>query len=246
MLACFTHWGLVPVSKCRLSRILEGTWLGIFSVLGAFVIARIALGVSSNPPPATHLLMAALAGYLASDFASGFVHFLADTIGSARTPWLGRHFIAPFRAHHAAPEELVEHDFIETNGNNTLIALFVLVPATWNLSAEAGGTPAVYSVFWLSLAAFVVMTNQFHKWAHAASMRNAKPLPRLVRTLQRSRLILNPTHHAEHHKSPHDRHYCTTSGMLNPLLDGIGFFSFLRRMTRPRPPARPGRETNPS
>lgn len=234
------------MSKCRLSRILEGTWLVSVVVLAACVVGRVVTGVLSSPPSAVSLGLAVVGGYLASDLASGVVHFLADTIGSARTPWIGRQFIAPFRAHHAAPEQLVGHDFIETNGNNCLIALLVLVPAMWMLPAETGGTAAVLSVFWLSLATFVVMTNQFHKWAHAAAVPDGKPLPGLVRLLQRTHLILNPAHHAEHHRPPHDRHFCTTSGMLNPLLDTIGFFSFLRRMIRHRPFARPSRETYPS
>ena len=41
--------------------------------------------------------------YLAADFLSGFVHFLADNFGSYNTPILGPNFIQPFREHHVDP-----------------------------------------------------------------------------------------------------------------------------------------------
>ena len=44
------------------------------------------------------------------------------------------------------------------------------------------------------------------------------------RPFQRLGLVLSTPHHDVHHVSPHDEHYCITSGWLNPILDGIGFF----------------------
>src|SRR5215208_153170 len=44
-------------------------------------------------------ILAALA-YLAADFLSGLVHFLADNFGSYDTPIIGPNFIEPFREHH--------------------------------------------------------------------------------------------------------------------------------------------------
>src|SRR4029079_9769245 len=68
------------------------------------------------------------------------------------------------------------------------------------------------------LAAFVVATNQFHKWAHADNP------PAIARPLQRWGLILSPQHHAIHHRTPHDRHYCITVGWMNPVLNAVRFF----------------------
>ena len=65
---------------------------------------------------------------------------------------------------------------------------------------------------------FLVATNQFHKWAHAAHP------PALSRPLQRWGLILSPRHHEIHHAVPHDKHYCITVGWMNPVLNGIRFF----------------------
>jgi len=46
----------------------------------------------------------------------------------------------------------------------------------------------------------------------------------MVRLLQRTRLVLAPTHHQVHHTKPFNMHYCITNGWLNPLLNKIGFF----------------------
>jgi ubiquitin-conjugating enzyme E2 variant len=69
-------------------------------------------------------------------------------------------------------------------------------------------------------------TNQFHMWAHATSV------PRVVRLLQASRVILSPERHALHHDGNFDRSYCITSGVLNPLLDRSDFFGRMERGIR--------------
>ena len=82
-----------------------------------------------------------------------------------------------------------------------------------------------FSLFCL-LGAFVgsYTNSQIHKWAH---LREPPPL---VRWLQRTRLFLSPTHHASHHCGAHVTHYCITTGWLNGLLDGVGFFRTLERL----------------
>ena len=71
---------------------------------------------------------------------------------------------------------------------------------------------------------FVVLTNQFHKWAH-----QFKP-PAVIRRLQQMNLILPPKHHAVHHEAPFDKYYCITCGWLNPLIARIHFFAFLKKL----------------
>ncbi|EQA44581.1 kua-ubiquitin conjugating enzyme hybrid localization domain protein [Leptospira broomii serovar Hurstbridge str. 5399] len=61
------------------------------------------------------------------DFISGFVHFLGDSFGNERTPYIGKVFIFPFREHHADPKGITRHDFVETNGNNCLVSLPKLI-----------------------------------------------------------------------------------------------------------------------
>ena len=73
------------------------------------------------------IAIAALVGYLVSDFLSGFVHWAGDTIGDETTPVFGPNFVQPFRYHHVDPEDITRHDFIETNGNNCIVGAPVLM-----------------------------------------------------------------------------------------------------------------------
>ena len=68
-----------------------------------------------------------LTGYIVSDFLSGFVHWAGDTVGDESTPIFGPNFVRPFRYHHVDPEDITRHDFIETNGNNCIVAAPVLL-----------------------------------------------------------------------------------------------------------------------
>ena len=75
-------------------------------------------------------------GWLAADLLSGLAHWAFDSFGSASTPIIGKSFIRPFRAHHADPEEMTRHDFVETHGSSCLAALPLLAGASL-LSVEA-------------------------------------------------------------------------------------------------------------
>jgi ubiquitin-conjugating enzyme E2 variant len=63
-----------------------------------------------------------------------------------------------------------------------------------------------------------MLTNQIHQWAHMPSP------PAIVRALQASHVILGRREHAEHHRRPHDVHYCITTGWWNGPLESIGLF----------------------
>ena len=78
--------------------------------------------------------------YLASDFVSGFVHWLADTYGTEQTPFWGPKFVKNFREHHRDPKGITRHDFIETNGDNCLVCLPVLALGLWVLPARTSFT----------------------------------------------------------------------------------------------------------
>jgi plasmanylethanolamine desaturase len=156
-------------------------------------------------------------GYLLADFLSGVAHWAGDTVGDETTPFLGPNFVKPFRMHHVDPKDICHHDFVETNGNSSIVSVPVLLALLFFMPHHPG--PHVYiTVVLASAALFVFCTNQFHKWAHA----DAAPWP--VRWLQRSRLILSPQHHSIHHAAPHDKYYCITVGWMNPVLTKLRFF----------------------
>ena len=158
-----------------------------------------------------------LLGYVLADFVSGLVHWLGDTWGTIQTPFFGKSFIRPFREHHVDQTAITRHDFIETNGENCLASLFILIPANLLVPATWGSISLfLYTVFF-STSLSIFGTNQFHKWAHLPHP------PRFIAWLQRKRLILSPAHHAIHHRYPFASYYCITVGWLNPLLTRIGF-----------------------
>ena len=164
--------------------------------------------------------------YLAADFLSGFVHFLADNFGSYDTPILGPNFIEPFREHHVDPKGIVGHDFVDANGNNSLATLPLMLFVWIVVPLETWYYGYLFGTFFLFLCLAAFLTNQFHKWAHM----NEPPAP--VGWLQARGVILSQEHHDIHHESPYDTYYCITAGFWNPLLDRIRFYERTERLIR--------------
>lgn len=166
---------------------------------------------------------AALVGFLAADFVSGCVHWIADTYFDPTTPVLGPLLVEPFRDHHRDPEEITRHGFLELLGNNALATLPLGVGLLlWGGPGSSLAAQALHAVV-CGLAAALFATNALHCWAHSAAP------PTLVAWLQRHRLVLSPEMHRRHHDGGHDRSYCVTSGWLNPLLDRLYFFARIER-----------------
>ncbi len=134
----------------------------------------------------------------------------------------GSMFVRPFREHHVDPKAITRHDFVETNGSNCLATAPVLLGAL-ALDPASSVVARFVVVFLVALALGVFATNQFHKWAHTDVP------PRTVRWLQRLGLVLRPDHHAVHHQAPFVLHYCITTGWMNPVLDGVGYFRAVER-----------------
>ncbi len=187
-------------------------------------VATVRLGMHASDSPWL-LLAAVLTGYIAADFVGGWVHWLADTWGSTRTPLVGKALIRPFREHHIDEKAITRHDFIETNGANCMVALPVmLLSIATPLSAGGWYEGRLFlSAFLASLVLSVMATNQFHKWAHADRV------PLLIGWLQKLHLILPPAHHAIHHTAPFSKYYCITTGWLNWPLDKLGFYRLCER-----------------
>jgi hypothetical protein len=168
----------------------------------------------------------AVLAYLAADFISGFVHFLADNFGSSEMPIIGPGFIGAFREHHVDPKGITRHDFIDTNGNNSLVSLPFMLLVWLVVPIEITVDGYFFGAFFLLLCLAVFLTNQFHKWAHTDD-----PPPFAV-WLQRRGLILSKEHHDIHHASPYDTYYCITVGFWNPLLEQTRFFERVEKLLR--------------
>ncbi len=150
-------------------------------------------------------------GLCIADFMSGLVHWSADTYGSPTMPIFGG-FVRTFRAHHTDQIDITRHDFIETNGDASIFSSPLHVALLFLLE-DPFALCCLFGVFGISY-----FNSQIHKWAHLAE----RPWP--VRALQRTGILLSARHHSRHHSGPHLTHYCITTGWMNTLLDGIGFF----------------------
>ncbi|MGD9795468.1 MAG: fatty acid desaturase CarF family protein [Acidimicrobiia bacterium] len=164
------------------------------------------------------LLGAVALAYFTADFLSGLVHFLCDTYGSTTTPVLGQKFIKAFREHHDDPMKMTRGDFVEVNADNFFVCLPVLIPCVIWLDVH---DHLYLAVFLSVLMAFVVVTNELHKWAHMPDV------PPLMQRLQATGLVLSPANHGKHHTAPYVNSYCITAGVLNPLLDRLGLWRLL-------------------
>jgi len=209
----------------RWFRAVEVLSIATFWTLLGAIAWRTSSAVAERP-----LLAAAafLTGYIFADFISGFVHWMADTWGSTDMPVLGKALLRPFREHHVDPKAMTKHDYIETNGANCLISLWVAALILFiPLNAEGFEWLGLFAAVSLtSMIFWVMMTNQFHKWSHV----DADKLPAIVRWLQRNHLILPVDHHDVHHTAPFDTYYCITTGWLNWPLQKIGFYRVMEKL----------------
>ena len=175
------------------------------------------------------VLIALPLGVAAIDLLTGVVHWACDRFGDASTPVLGTLLIRAFREHHVNPKQMVEHDWIETNGEPCFFsALALLALAFVAPSVQSGFVAALVTIVW-TMAAVGCWANQVHKWAHMSCA------PRWARLLQHAGLALRPNAHACHHQAAHDSGYCISTGWMNPLLDRLGIWSRLERSLRRTP-----------
>jgi len=190
----------------------------LYTAAMLWLLVDIAPWIGSKPFLALSALML---GFLAADFTSGCVHWLADTWGTPEWPFIGKALIRPFREHHVDQKEITRHDFVETNGNNCFISL----PTAAGAALLPDGTVWFFiATMTFSMCLAIFGTNQFHKWAHMDEP------PSYARVLQRVNLILPPEHHAVHHTAPYVKYYCITVGWMNEALFRLRFFQTLERL----------------
>jgi hypothetical protein len=190
---------------------------------------------SFNAQNRVAIVVAFLLSSVLADFISGFVHWAADTWGTAQWPIVGPALIGPFREHHIDKKGITRHDFAETNGNNCLVSIPVLVALFFIPHLENPMGSFFFALF-LGLTSWIFMTNQFHKWSHEDNV------PWVIDVLQKSRLILPRDHHDLHHQYPFTKNYCITTGWMNPILNKFRFFPILESLITKLTGAQPRQE----
>jgi ubiquitin-conjugating enzyme E2 variant len=146
----------------------------------------------------------------AVDFITGIIHWAEDTwTALGRSKLLDTYVVRDNIEHHRKPGGIRSGTYWETN--RVCIALAFVTAGVLMLF----GVHAWQAYLIVLLAS---QSNQVHKWAHCAN----PPLP--VRRLQRLGILQSTAHHAEHHKRPYAKRYCTTTNFLNPVLDTVGFW----------------------
>lgn len=199
-------------------------WFDLFSVaafaillpLQASFLFRYSLGIAKT---GFLLLVAFGLSYLAVDFLSAILHWLADRYGNIRSPFFGAQIILPFRAHHLFPKDMTKLPFLVTNGNSCFFVslIFSIFLLFFTPKPESAGN-FFTTAFVTFSCIFLSVTNQLHKWAHADQ------IPKGVRWLQNRRLILSMQHHALHHRPPYEMYYCVLAGHWDWFLAKIDFY----------------------
>jgi len=160
-------------------------------------------------------------GILVADFASGFVHWAADTWFTVDLPIFGAGLIRPFREHHIDPMAILNHDFIETNADTFSLTIPFMVKNCYHFYAgHKTDDNLLFDSYLLSLCVFVSLTNEFHKISHDYRGHYGG----WVKYFQNVWLILPREHHRIHHVRPHSTYYCITTGWLDRPLESIDFW----------------------
>jgi ubiquitin-conjugating enzyme E2 variant len=161
-----------------------------------------------------NLLWRVPAVILAADFVGGVVHWLEDAYIREDTPILGQCVGRPNVIHHHLPRYMTRFNWWYTSWMLLVLALLLVAGAwmfgvlTWEL---------------ILFAAIAANANEFHKWAHRSRKENGP----IISFLQDIKVLQTAKHHALHHTDPKNSHYCTTTNLLNPVLDGIRFWDGL-------------------
>lgn len=163
--------------------------------------------------------------YIYGDGLSALLHAVFDHRDCLDSPMLGLDKVAyGFQLHHAWPLESTRGVGLYRICCDTVriqwitIAISTLVCVVTSSRLVLAG-----QILYLKLLFGAYGSSIGHFYAHLPRRER----PRLVGLLQRLHILLPRRHHAEHHRSPYDRHMASVSGLseplVGPLLKGAAF-----------------------
>jgi ubiquitin-conjugating enzyme E2 variant len=211
-----------PLPRWESSRGLARVVLASALIVAPLLLVAATVRLAAAPAIGPWHLLVVLLGLMIADLLSGLVHWAADTWGSERWPVIGPRVLRPFRLHHVNPDDLLRRSFVDCNGDTAVVAGIVLA-ATLAMPVQAEPWLTA-GVFLVSLAGWTLPVNQVHQWAHHPAP------PRVVRWLQRCRLVLDRAAHDVHHDAPYATHYCILTGWWNQPLAALDAFRRLERI----------------
>ncbi|HXC98032.1 MAG TPA: fatty acid desaturase CarF family protein [Verrucomicrobiae bacterium] len=160
------------------------------------------------------IIMQTVIAVLAAELAAGAVHWFEDAYVREDTPVVGRFIARPNIVHHHYPRYFTRHTWLESSWDLMLLS-GAFVAGAWCLGMLTWPV-------WL-FAILSANANEIHKWTHRTPAENG----RVITFLQRIGVLQTARHHALHHTDPKNSHYCTVTNVLNPVLDGVGFWNGL-------------------
>ena len=163
-------------------------------------------------------------GIGAADFASGLVHWSADTWGRADFPIVGPRLLVPFRVHHVNPDDFLRRRFLDTNGDLATVAVPALAGPAGRSRSTPRGSMSSLAIPDSACCALGGMTNQIHQWAHMATP------PAIVRSLQPQACCCGRAARQDITGACTTRGYCITTGWCNLPLEAIRFFRRLENV----------------
>lgn len=175
--------------------------------------------------------LAAFLGYVLADLGTGIYHFAVDNYGGPSTPLFGSQ-IEAFQGHHRRPSTITRRQ--PANNLHTLARAVAFAVVPLELAVGNGGAAA--HAFIGACAGCVMLSQQFHAWAHGARGR----VPAWVEALQGAGVLISRDMHGAHHREPYNNNYCIVSGVWNRVLDEHKVFEavemvvFFRFGVRPR------------
>ena len=207
---------------CFESLAVHRAWVAAWAAGTAALLAK---GVLLDAQCAAGAVAAsALAAYVLADLGTAFYHWGVDNYGSGKTPVVGSQ-IAGFQGHHRQPWVITLRDF-----ENRVHGICKAVVPCLAALLLCGEPDAAFDTFWAVFGACVVLSQQFHSWAHS----KVADIPAPVRALQKAGLLVGRKAHGMHHSAPFENNYAIVSGLWNPLLDNSGIFPWLERAVHRR------------